>query len=87
MREGDRVRKAYLGAGPAAVQASRESERKRQAASASQEAIAKAEADIAPLDTMMDGLDTVADHLARVAVLAGGCHEHHGQWRRKRGTT
>ncbi len=86
VREGERVRKVYLGAGEFARisaesdvlrRTGREGERQR-----GRETVARLEALAAPLVE----LDEAAEALIRAALVASGCHRHKGEWRRERTT-
>jgi hypothetical protein len=85
VREGERVRKVYIGAGEFARISSerdvlnrtgREEERQR-----GRETVARLEALAAPLVE----LDETADALLRAAFVAGGHHRYKGEWRLRRG--
>ena len=86
VRDGERVRKVYLGTGEFARiaaegdvirRAKREGERQR-----GREAVEGLEALAAPLEE----LDEAAEVLTRAVLVAGGYHRHKGVWRRERTT-
>jgi hypothetical protein len=85
VRDGERVRKAYLGAGEIARieseadilrRAGQEAQRERERAE-----MERLEALAAPLLELSE----VAEVLARAHLVASGCHRHKGEYRRARG--
>ena len=84
VREGERVRKVYLGAGELAriardeelmSRALKAAERKRQ-----REEVERLEVLAAPVAELCE----ISEILARAHLVAGGCHRHKGEWRRQR---
>jgi hypothetical protein len=78
------VERSYFGSGPAAVLAARldelerlEREEKALRWRAEQERLEQSAA-------FLRELDEAAEVLTRAELLASGCHEHKGQWRRRR---
>jgi len=83
-REGERVRREYIGSGPFAelcassdnvLHEQRELERLE-----GRERVARREALAEPLEE----LDELAGVLVRAALVAGGYHRHKGEWRKRR---
>ena len=85
VREGDRVRKEYCGGGVLGQVAAQmdELERRRKEAKAAywQAERERLERSAAFLQELTDA----AEILTRAHLLASGCHQHKGQWRRQRG--
>jgi hypothetical protein len=85
VRDGEKVRKVYVGAGEIA-RISHESDILRRTG---QEARREREkADLERLDALAAPvleLSEAAEILARAHLLASGCHRHKGEWRRARG--
>ena len=80
-----RVRKIYVGKGPAAEQAAREDQEKQAARAAQQYATEIERALEKPARDLMAGLDSEINVAIRSALMAAGFHQHaRGQWRRKR---
>ena len=84
-RDGEKVRKVYVGAGDFAHLAAKldETERLRR-----EEEVAYWEAERECLErsaAFLQELEEAAEVLLRAHLLASGCHRHKGQWRRKRG--
>ena len=84
-RDGEKVRKVYLGAGDFAQVAAKldEAERLRR-----KEEVAYWEAERELLGrsaAFLEELEEAAEVLVRAHLLASGCHQHKGQWRRQRG--
>src|SRR5829696_7584297 len=84
-RDGEKVRKVYVGAGDFAHLAAKldEAERLRR-----EEEVAYWRAERERLErsaAFLRGLEEAAEVLIRAHLLASGCHKHEGQWRRKRG--
>ena len=84
VREGDRVRRVYLGRGPAAEQAARQVEERRELARASREADQQESARTANADRILSELHDFVQIMMRATLLVAGCHDHKGQWRRRR---
>ena len=84
-RDGEKVRKVYVGAGDFAHVAAKLDEterlrRKEEAAywQAERERLERSAA-------FLQELEEAAKVLVRAHLLASGCHQHKGQWRRQRG--
>lgn len=84
IRDGDKVRKVYVGAGELARiahesdilrRSSQEAERERH-----REELERLEAFAAPLEEVSEA----AEILARAHLIASGCHRHKGEYRRAR---
>jgi hypothetical protein len=83
-RQGDKVRKVYLGRGPRAEAAARRVEARRQARQAERAACRRDVAKVAAAEQALVDLTALARHLVRAALVAAGFHERRGQWRKKR---
>ncbi len=84
-RDGEKVRKVYVGAGDFAHLAAKldEAERLRREEEA---AYWKAECErLERSGAFLQELEEVAEVLVRAHLLASGFHQHKGQWRRQRG--
>jgi hypothetical protein len=84
-RDGEKVRKVYVGAGDIAHLAAKldEAERLRRK---EEGAYWKAESErLERSATFLQELEEAAEVLLRAHLLASGCHQHKGQWRRRRG--
>ena len=84
-RDGEKVRKVYVGAGDFAHVAAKLDERERLRR---KEEVAYWEAERERLErsaTFLQELTEAAEVLTRAHLLASGCHQHKGQWRRQRG--
>jgi len=84
-RDGEKVRKVYVGAGDFAYLAAKldEAERIRRKEEA---AYWKEERDrLEGSAAFLEELTEAAEILTRAHLLASGCHQHKGQWRRQRG--
>ena len=84
-RDGEKVRKVYVGAGDFAHLAAKleEAERLRR-----EEEAAYWEAERERLEenaAFLGELEEAVEVLTRAHLLASGCHRHKGQWRRRRG--
>ena len=82
-RDGEKVRKVYVGAGDFAHVAAQldEAERLRR-----KEEVAYWQAERERLEqsaTFLQELTEAAEVLVRAHLLASGCHQHKGQWRRR----
>ena len=86
MREGDRVRKEYVGAGEAAGLIARMEQLERDKAEAARLRERRELAGHAALERQAAEVCALAETLARLALLAAGYHRHHrGAWRKRRG--
>lgn len=83
-RRGDRVERSSFGSGHAAVLAARLDELER--LERAEEALRwRAEQErLEQTAAFLRELDEAAEVLTRAELLASGCHEHKGQWRRRR---
>ncbi len=83
-RDGEKVRKVYVGAGPIAELASEADRIKREAVEAQR---SKQQRDLERLDALVAPvleLDYAARVLTHAALVASGYHRHKGEWRRAR---
>jgi hypothetical protein len=85
VRDGERVRKEYIGVGPIAELVAEADETKRlerrRRREQEREDLEHLEALTAPLRV----LDERAEFLVRAVFVAGGYHRHKGEWRLRRG--
>jgi len=84
-RDGEKVRKVYVGAGDFAHLAARQDEAERLRR---EEEVAYWEAERERLErstAFLGELEEAAEVLIRAYLLASGFHQHKGQWRRQRG--
>jgi hypothetical protein len=84
LRDGERVRKVYVGAGEIARIASESDILRRTGQEARRE---REKAELERLDALAAPvleLSEAAEVLARAHLLASGCHRHKGEWRRAR---
>jgi hypothetical protein len=84
VRDGDRVRKLYIGRGPQAEALARQVAERRQAKLAEQEAWQRHLSQILSAEQHLQDVIELVDQMVRVVLLGAGCHEHHGEWRRRR---
>ncbi len=85
VRDGDRVRRVYLGRGPAAQLAALLVEERRSEGRAQSQAWQAKEAALAGPEDRLRELDGLADRMMRATLLAAGYHQHdRGAWRRRR---
>ena len=85
VRDGDRVRRVYIGKGPAAQLSARLVEQRRSERRAVSRAWRAREAALAGPDDRLRQLSELADGMARATLLAAGYHRHdRGAWRRRR---
>jgi hypothetical protein len=84
IREGDRVRKVYVGRGQQAENLARQVEQRRQERQAQREARHREFAEVASAEEKLRELHDLADLLMRAVLLGTGLHEHRGLWRRRR---
>ncbi len=84
VRDGEKVRKEYVGAGELAETSARTDEAIRRARAERRER-GRAQVDGArELVEMGGALDAAAEILARAEMVAAGLHRHKGEWRRRR---
>ena len=84
-RDGEKVRKVYVGAGDFAHLAAQLEEAKRLRR---EEEVAYWEAEHERLErsaAFLQELEAAVEVLVRAHLLASGFHQHNGQWRRRRG--
>src|SRR4051812_8211975 len=85
VRDGDRVRRVYLGKGPAAQLGALLVEERAAECRARSHAWLAREADLAGPDDRLLQLSELADRMTRATLLAAGYHRHdRGAWRRRR---
>jgi hypothetical protein len=84
VREGDRVRKVYLGRGPRAEAEAGQVEARRQARQAERATCRQDVAKVAAAEQALRDLKTLAGQLVQAALEGAGFHQHRGQWRRRR---
>lgn len=85
VRDGDRVRRQYLGSGPRAEAAARADRLLRDAREANRVALQSAFSQIAKADAQVKALCDAAEATTRAALLVAGYHRHdRGAWRRRR---
>ncbi len=85
VRDGDRVRRVYIGKGPAAQLSALLVEERRSERRALSQAWQAREAALAGPDDRLRELDGLADRMMRATLLAAGYHQHdRGAWRRRR---
>jgi tRNA U55 pseudouridine synthase TruB len=85
VRDGEKVRKVYVGAGDLARIASESDTLRRTDQKATRE---REKAELEHLDTLAAPvleLSEAAEVLVRAHLIASGCHRHKGEWRRARG--
>jgi C4-dicarboxylate-specific signal transduction histidine kinase len=83
VRQGDRVRRVYIGRGPEAHRLAREVEQRRQDMVASREAFQRELAEEAAAEQSLQELRDMTDLLVEAVLLTANCYHHHGQWRRR----
>ena len=81
-----RVGKKYLGKGLLAEEAERADIEAQIRRKVDQAEVSRTEATVEPIDALSDDLDDGLNLLAVATLMAGGLHQHKGQWRRKRGS-
>ena len=79
-----RVRKVYLGAGPAARLAATKDDKVRESRLADVSGAMAFEANYEPTDRLMEELEHRVDLLVDAVLLSNGFHRHKGAWRRSR---
>ena len=85
VREGDRVRRQYVGTGPHAEATARADRLQREAREAKRAAMRSSFSRIADADAQVKALCDAAETVARAALLSAGYHRHaRGAWRRRR---
>src|ERR1044072_589217 len=77
-------RKIYVGAGPEAESCAQLAAQKRQQEQENRERLQAEQQHVAPAELALEELRELATLLTRAVLLLGGCHEHRGQWRRRR---
>jgi hypothetical protein len=84
VRKNGKPTKVYLGRGPAAREAATKVAQARQARQVDRDTVAAELMRLTPAIATMDELCTLAQLLTKATLIAGGFHEHRGQWRRCR---
>ena len=84
IRDGDRVRKVYVGRGAKAHEAARRTDERCQARQATRESLRMEAEKSALAEQRLSDLHDMAAQLFKAVLLASGCHEHRGQWRRRK---
>ncbi len=84
IRQGDKVRKTYLGKGAKAKEMARQLEARRRHQEAQREAILLEEAQVAGAERGLLELQTLINELVHAAFKSAGYHKHRGEYRRKR---
>lgn len=79
-----RVGKVYCGSGGRGEEAAKEDAAARALVDADRAEASRSEAAIEPLATLAKELDEGLAVLATATFLAGGLHQHKGQWRKRR---
>jgi hypothetical protein len=85
VRQGDRVRRVYIGRGEDAHRLAREVEQRCQARFANREAIQQELSQVAAAEQHLYDLRNLANLLVKAVLLTANCYQHHGQWRRRHG--
>jgi hypothetical protein len=84
VRDGDRVRKVYVGRGLPADELARQVEQRRRERHAQREAQQREMAQVAGAEQKLQELHDLATLLMQAVLIGIGLHEHRGQWRRRR---
>lgn len=84
VRDGDQVRKVYLGRGPKAAEAAQEIEQRRQSQIALREDWLREKSKTAAPEQCLAEARMIVNVLYRTVLLLAGFHEHRGQWRKRR---
>ena len=84
VREGDRVRKVYVGKGEAAEEHARQVADRRQQRQADREVREAELAQVAEAEQCLHDLHVNAGQMLQAVMLSMGYHNHKGQWRRRR---
>ena len=85
VREGDRVKKEYVGGGTLGEVAAELDEVKRRQREEEAAYWGEERERLERSAAFLQGLEEAAEVLVRAHLLASGFHKHKGQWRRKRG--
>jgi hypothetical protein len=83
-RIGASVRRVYVGAGPAAHEAAAQDALRKAKREADRREAQRTVAMLEPLDALGAEFDEGLRLLTMATLLAGGLHQHKGQWRRRR---
>jgi hypothetical protein len=83
-REGETVRKEYLGRGAKAEEAAKQAEAKRAEAAAQRLALNAEQEKLAAAERPAGSFSRMIDRLIEANLLARGFHKHKGEWRQKR---
>jgi hypothetical protein len=82
---GGKVKRRYVGRGPVADVLARVDAERRQQREEEARRLRQLKSDQAALDAQVQPLLDLADLVARAALLAAGCYQHHREWRKRRG--
>jgi hypothetical protein len=85
VRNGNKVRKVYLGSGHLAKRAARQDAKVRAKRAADEEELAELQTRLAGLDQLGEEVQHGVDLLTEATLLSLGFHEHRGEWRLHRG--
>ena len=85
VREGERVRKKYVGGGTLGEVAAELDELKRQQREEEAAYWREERERLERSAAFLQELEEAAEVLVRAHLLASGCHKHKGQWRKQRG--
>jgi len=83
-RDGEKVRKVYVGAGDFARGAAKLDEAERLKREEETTRWKKEKERLEASTAFLQELEEAAEVLVRAHLLASGCHQHKGQWRRQR---
>src|SRR4051812_12324548 len=83
VREGDQVRKVYLGKGEKAQEKALQVEARRQQEQAQREALSLDHAKVAGAERALLDLQTLVNEMVHAAFKRAGFHKHRGEYRRK----
>lgn len=83
-RDGDRVRKVYLGSGATAKSVARRDAAARAERAADKAQLLRLDAELAPLTQMAAEFERGVGRLLEASLLSMGYHRHRGQWRKYR---
>jgi hypothetical protein len=85
VREGDRVRKIYIGRGERAIEEARKVEQRKQNQQAQREARHQEITRIAAANALLKEFKALADVLILAIMTDAGFYLHRGQWRKRQG--
>src|SRR4051794_11955341 len=84
VREGNKVRKVYIGRGEKAEEMAHQVEQRQKERQAQRELCQREMAELAAAEEKLRELRAIADLLVRAVLLGANCYQHKGQWRRRR---